>query len=202
MEEVTDPHWQPILKGPTCALRPLRSGDFDALFDAASDPDVWEQHPVRDRYKREKFTSFFDGGLKSKGALAIVHGATGKVIGTSRFADHDPAARTVEIGYTFMAKPWWGTGLNAEVKALMLAHALNKVERVFFYVGESNFRSQRALSNLGIRRTEATRIDEVDGRLVTYVIFEVDQDLWTALSRRGAPLGMEWDGPRPSRRFD
>jgi len=59
---------QPTLKGTLIDLRPLRSDDCDALFDAASDPLIWEQHPERDRYKREVFQTFFDGAIASKGS--------------------------------------------------------------------------------------------------------------------------------------
>src|SRR5436305_6751870 len=41
---------QPTLRGDLLELRPLRPADFDALFDAASDPLIWEQHPESDRY--------------------------------------------------------------------------------------------------------------------------------------------------------
>ena len=63
---------QPTLKGELIDLRPLRPGDFEDLFSAASDPLIWEQHPEFDRYKREVFQTFFDGGLESKGAFAII----------------------------------------------------------------------------------------------------------------------------------
>ena len=41
---------QPTLKGRLLELRPLTPGDFDALFEAASDPLIWEQHPESDRH--------------------------------------------------------------------------------------------------------------------------------------------------------
>jgi len=46
---------QPILKGELLRLRPLRLEDFHDLYAVASDPLIWEQHPVRDRYKEEVF---------------------------------------------------------------------------------------------------------------------------------------------------
>ena len=63
---------QPTLKGELIELRPLRQQDFDALFSAASDPKIWEQHPESDRYQREVFQRFFDGAFESKGAFAII----------------------------------------------------------------------------------------------------------------------------------
>jgi len=46
---------QPVLKGKILELRPLRPGDFHDLYAVASDPLIWEQHPIPDRYKEEVF---------------------------------------------------------------------------------------------------------------------------------------------------
>src|SRR2546430_14921133 len=80
---------QPILKGELIELRPLRPQDFDALFSAASDPKIWEQHPDSDRYQREVFQGFFDGALESKGAFAIIERKSGRIIGSSRYCNLD-----------------------------------------------------------------------------------------------------------------
>jgi len=60
---------QPILRGELLELRPLTRHDFDALFAAASDPLIWQQHPERDRYRREVFQRYFDGAIDSKGGI-------------------------------------------------------------------------------------------------------------------------------------
>src|SRR4030095_5126596 len=54
---------QPVLRGSLVELRPLLRSDFDALFAAASDPLLWEQHPEPERYKREVFERFFDTAM-------------------------------------------------------------------------------------------------------------------------------------------
>jgi RimJ/RimL family protein N-acetyltransferase len=55
---------QPTLTGTLLELRPLRLDDFDALFAAASDPLIWEQHPESDRYERTVFQRYFDGAIE------------------------------------------------------------------------------------------------------------------------------------------
>ena len=60
---------------------------------------------------------------------------SGEVLGASRFTGHDPALRTVEIGYTFLVRSRWGGALNRALKAAMLAHAFQHVDRVEFFVG-------------------------------------------------------------------
>src|SRR5207245_4277833 len=113
---------QPSLTGSLVQLRPLELEDFPALFVAASDPLIWEQHPEPDRYKREVFQRFFDGAIASKGAFAVVERASGRVIGSSRYWNLKPAESEVEIGWTFLERAFWGGTYNAELKALMLDH--------------------------------------------------------------------------------
>src|SRR2546421_370200 len=70
---------QPTLKGNLIEIRPLTQEDFDALFVAASDPLIWEQHPENDRYTKEVFQTFFDGAIASKGAFAIIERKSGRI---------------------------------------------------------------------------------------------------------------------------
>src|SRR5204863_8856382 len=58
---------QPVLKGELLGLRPLRAEDFHHLYAVAADPLIWEQHPIKDRYKEEVFKVFFREALQSGG---------------------------------------------------------------------------------------------------------------------------------------
>src|SRR5947209_6778492 len=80
---------QPTLTGNLIEIRPLRPEDFDALFEAAGDPLIWEQHPEPDRYKREIFQRYFDSAIESKGAFAVIERKSGRIIGSSRYQDLD-----------------------------------------------------------------------------------------------------------------
>ena len=151
---------QPRLAGDLIELRPLREEDFDALFQVASDPFIWEQHPEPDRYKREVFQRFFDGAIESKGAFAVIDRRSGRIIGSSRYCDLKPAEREVEIGWTFLARAYWGGAYNGELKTLMLDHAFRFVDRVVFVVGEHNLRSRKALEKIGAKFLRATDPDE------------------------------------------
>ena len=136
------------------SLRPLHPTDFDALYAVAADPLIWEQHPNPTRYQRAVFESFFAGALASGGAFLITDAPSGQIIGSSRFYDYDVAARTVLIGYSFLARAQWGGGTNRAVKALLLNYAFaHGVEEVFFHVGAANRRSQRAMEKLGAEKT-------------------------------------------------
>ncbi len=150
---------QPHLKGELIELRPLAPEDWDALFAVASDPLIWEQHPESDRYKEEVFKNFFKGALESGGAFVLIDTKTLRIIGSTRFNGYDLEKSEIEIGWTFLARKYWGGRYNAEMKRLMLAHAFKFVENVVFFVGENNIRSQRATEKIGaIKSGTATKI--------------------------------------------
>jgi N-acetyltransferase len=140
---------QPNLKGNLLELRPLRSEDFHNLYLVAADPLIWEQHPIKDRYKEEVFKEFFREALESGGALIAIDSKDNKVIGSSRFYGYDKEKSEIEIGWTFLARSHWGGIYNREMKQLMLEHAFRFVNNVIFLIGPQNMRSQRAMEKIG-----------------------------------------------------
>jgi RimJ/RimL family protein N-acetyltransferase len=144
---------QPHLKGEFIELRPLTPGDWDNLFEVASDPLIWEQHPESDRYKEDVFKVFFREALESGGAFVVIDKKSQQIIGSTRYYGYDPEKSEIEIGWTFLTRKYWGGRYNREMKQLMLAHAFKFVENVAFYVGESNIRSQKAMEKIGAIRS-------------------------------------------------
>jgi RimJ/RimL family protein N-acetyltransferase len=160
---------QPVLQGKILQLRPLRPEDFHDLYAVASDPLIWEQHSVQDRYKEEVFKEFFREALESGGALITIDSEDGQVIGSSRFYGYDERKSEIEIGWTFLARSHWGGIYNWEMKQLMLRHAFRFVNSVIFLVGPQNLRSQRALEKIGAVRA-GTRLDKEDRLSLVYQI--------------------------------
>jgi RimJ/RimL family protein N-acetyltransferase len=168
---------QPVLDGERLYLRPLTEADWDALYAIASDKLLWEKHPSHNRWQEPVFREFFADALAKGGALAIVDKASGGVIGSSRFQGHDPAdGGEVEIGWSFLARPYWGLGYNAEFKRLMLEHAFRFVDRVLFRVGADNVISRKAMAHIGGRLTDVTWVEERAGRPVEHVLFEITRE--------------------------
>lgn len=150
---------QPVLTGERLVLRPLQAEDFDSLFEVASDPLIWEQHPVSDRYQRDVFEGFFKESLDSGGAMAALDPETGRIIGSSRFYGYDEAGGEIEIGWSFLNRTYWGGVYNREMKHLMLAHAFKHVNAVVFLVGPENYRSRRAMEKIGAHPSGSRRND-------------------------------------------
>jgi N-acetyltransferase len=169
---------QPTLRGELLHLRPLTPDDWPALFAAASDPLIWEQHPHSDRWKEDVFRVFFDGAIASLGALAVLDAANGAVIGSSRYYDWRPREREVCIGFTFLRRQYWGGPHNRELKRLMLRHAFRSCDAVLFHVGEENRRSRRAMEKIGgvlVGRQERV----VDGRQNVSVVYHIAKPVTT-----------------------
>ena len=164
---------QPTLRGKTIELRPLRPDDYDALYAAAKDPLIWEQHPDRERYKPEIFRDYFQTGIDSGGAFAIIDLASGRIIGSSRYWNYKPAESEIEIGWTFLERKYWGGTTNRELKRLMLEHAFRFVERVVLIVGEHNWRSQRAVEKIGGQRERVEPRPGRDGTQRNNVVFVI-----------------------------
>ncbi len=165
-----------ILRGDLILLRPLEEADFESLFSVASDPLIWEQHPEKDRHKKEVFQKYFNtamGGIGpyfSFGALLVQDLKTGNVIGSSRYYDFDPETKTVAVGYSFLAREYWGGNYNQEMKRLMLNHAFQFVEKVIFHIGETNLRSQKAIEKIGARMVEKKIVNET-----SHFVYEIEK---------------------------
>ena len=95
---------------------PLVASDFNELYAIASDELIWEQHPEKDRYKKDVFQDFFNTAMQSKSAFKIVDVKTGETIGSSRYYDLNKKQKSVAIGYTFIKKQILGTPKNEHSK--------------------------------------------------------------------------------------
>jgi len=117
--------------------------------------------------------------MESGGALIALELADGRVIGSSRFHGYDDEASEVEIGWSFLARAYWGGHYNGEMKRLMLQHAFRFVENVVFLIGSENRRSRRAVEKIGARLA-GTRVGSDGQEKVVYRI--------TAEGFKGGPL--------------
>jgi len=142
-----------LLEDDITKLVPLQESDFDALYKVASDPLIWEQHPMKDRYKIEVFKPFFDAAINSKSAFLILDKETNEIIGNTRYYDYNPEKSSIAIGFTFIARKYWGGLYNKSNKKLLIDYAFQHVDSILFHIGADNIRSQKAASKLGAVKT-------------------------------------------------
>ncbi len=171
-------NWQPLsLENAIVKLLPLVTSDFAHVFEVASDPLIWEQHPTKDRYKEEVFQLFFDGALASNTAFIIIDKTLNKIIGSTRYYDYQPEKSSIAIGYTFLNRAYWGGIYNKSAKYLLLEYAFQYINTVYFHIGATNMRSQKAIRKIG-----AIKVGEVDfdyyGKKVLHYEYAITKADW------------------------
>ncbi len=108
---------QPTLISSDLVMRPLVEGDWTELFAVAGDPQIWAQHPYHDRWQEPVFRRFFADALDSGGAMVATLPGSGRIIGSSRFDARRAGPGEIEIGWTFLAREYWGGRMNAVMNA-------------------------------------------------------------------------------------
>ena len=174
---------QPKLENELLLLRPLSDEDFEDLYKVASDPLIWEQHPAKDRCERNVFELFFKDAIASAGAFAVIDKKIGHIIGSTRFHAVKETKNAIEIGWTFLARKYWGGFYNSSMKRLMMEWAFQFVDNILFYIDEKNVRSQRAIEKIGGERIIALEGAVLEGRPGASVIYQITKKKWDRHSR-------------------
>lgn len=169
---------QPTLETEKVILYPLQEKDFEVLYTTASDPKIWEQHPNKNRWKKDTFRTFFDGAIQSKGAFKIVNKATESVIGSTRIYDYNEQESSIFIGYTFYAVAYWGKGLNRSVKTTMLDYLFQFVSKVYLHIGANNIPSQRSISRLDAEKIAEQEVTYFGESPKLNFMYEISKEKW------------------------
>ena len=169
---------QPILEDDLVLLRPLEAIDFEALYQVAKDPLIWEQHPAKNRHQKSQFEKLFKEFIDSKATLVIIDQSTGEVIGSSRFKYPPKNQTAIEIGWSFLARNYWGGTYNKSVKTLMINHAFQFVETIVFYIDKTNIRSQRAVEKIGGKKADPLTFPNLIRMDENYATFIIEKEQW------------------------
>jgi RimJ/RimL family protein N-acetyltransferase/nitroimidazol reductase NimA-like FMN-containing flavoprotein (pyridoxamine 5'-phosphate oxidase superfamily) len=181
------------IRGRYVMLEPLSPSHVDGLFTALGDDEVWRYlSNVRPQH-RDDMAGLVSAALRAQWlgervAWAQRDPATGAVIGMTSYHDIDVERRSLGIGHTSLAKPYWRTGVNTESKLLLLERAFDVLgaERVFWYTDVRNDRSQKAIARLGATREGVLRRHRPrpDGTWRDTVVFSMTANEWPAKAAR------------------
>lgn len=115
-------------------------------------------------------------------SFAIILQESGKAIGSTSYLEIRPAHRALEIGSTWIARPYHGTLVNPENKYLLLRHAFETLAavRVQLKTDGRNLHSQRAIARLGAKLEGTLRKHMVlpDGYVRDTVMFSIIEEEW------------------------
>ncbi|MEU6076485.1 bifunctional pyridoxamine 5'-phosphate oxidase family protein/GNAT family N-acetyltransferase [Micromonospora sp. NPDC047074] len=188
LRQETSPWLDPaVLRGDHVLLEPLDLAHADELHAATADPEVWRHlgspAPVDPAGMRAQIGAALAAHRRGERVPWVQRCAvTGAVVGTTSFYEVDPERRAVAIGYTFLGRPWWRTGINTEAKLLLLTHAFEELgaARVVWHTDIRNERSQRAIERLGATREGVLRMHKIrpDGSWRDTVQYSMTIDEW------------------------
>ncbi len=178
------------LEGRVISLVPLTMDHAADLWELA-EPDLftymvaWPPAP--------DFETFRDIVLKllatpDRYPYAILLKESGKAVGSTSYLDVRPEHRGLEIGGTWIGKPYQGTAVNPESKYLLLRHAFETLGaiRVQLKTDLRNLHSQRAIEKLGAKKEGVLRKHMIlsDGTIRDSVIYSITDDEWPEVKAR------------------
>jgi N-acetyltransferase len=177
------------LEGSVVRLEPLRHDHHAALCSIALDPQLWRFNPTKlstpdDVTRRiELMLDAQERGIELP--FVTVERASGTVVGSTRFMNIDVVNQRVEIGNTWIAKPWQRTAINTEAKYLMLRHAFEswRCYRVELKTDVLNEQSRAAILRIGAKEEGILRRHVVtwSGRVRDTVYFSILDHEWPAV---------------------
>lgn len=178
---------QPItLEGTHVRLEPLSLDHHDALCRVGLDDEIWRWAPTA-VHTPEEMRGYVEAALQAQTGgtalpFAIVRRASASVVGSTRYGNIDRLHRRVEIGWTWIGRPWQRTAVNTECKYLLLRHAFETLGciRVEFKTDALNERSRRALLRIGAKEEGIFRNHMVvsTGRIRDSVYYSIVEGEW------------------------
>lgn len=179
----------PILEGKHVRMEPLSLDHHSQLCEVGLDEEIWRWAgtPV---LTAEQMRTDIETGLRwqSEGTaipFATIDRVSGRAIGSTRFANIDKRNRRVEIGWTWIGRPWQRTAVNTEAKYLMLRHAFERLGciRVEFKADSLNERSRAAILRIGAKHEGIFRNHMIadSGRIRHSAYYSIIDAEWPAV---------------------
>lgn len=147
----------PTLENDRVLLSPLNIDNYPLLYHIAAEEKLVQYSPS-DIKTPEALKRYVELALeKQKGnsviPFIIFDKKTNQYAGSTRFMNIDHINKTLEIGSTWIGREFQGTGLNQQMKLLMLNYAFLDMdfEKVEFRIDERNVRSRKAVEKLGAK---------------------------------------------------
>jgi RimJ/RimL family protein N-acetyltransferase len=140
-----------ILESDHILLRPLQVADFPALLELTQDASLWTffTHDLSTLAGLETWAAGHFSGDRLQ--LVVIDKRSGELLGSTGFGNYFPRDQRIEIGWTWLGKTFQGTGINTQMKSLMLNYAFDALGmlRVESKTDVLNLPARQALLRLG-----------------------------------------------------
>ena len=139
-------------------LRPLSLADEVELQQIANDESLWI-YGLQDLSKPGELNKYIlkalaDRDNETTAVWLIIDKRTNQVAGCTRLAEISWKDERGQIGWTWLGRDFQGTGLNKEMKFLILSYGFDvlKLNRIELKADERNLQSRKALLSIGARQ--------------------------------------------------
>lgn len=181
-----------VLEGTHVRLEPMHEDHMAGLLDVGLDAELW-RWTVTQIHSRTDMAAYIAAALEHQRQgtdlpFVTIERATGRVVGSTRFGNIDRPNRRVEIGWTWVARPWQRTPINTEAKYLMLRHAFEQFDcnRVELKTDALNEQSRAAILRIGAVEEGILRSHMIteNGRVRDTVYYSVLRSEWPHVRER------------------
>lgn len=181
-----------VLEGRYVRLEPMTIDHVEPLAEIGLDADLWRWIPVPVRTATD-MKAYIETALKERDSgsaipFVQVERASGRVVGSTRYANIERQHHRLEIGWTWVAPPWQRTVINTEAKYLLLRHAFESLGcmRVELKTDSLNERSRAAILRIGAVQEGIFRNHMITstGRIRHTVYFSIIDSEWPQVKVR------------------
>jgi len=178
-----------VLEGDFVRLEPMTLEHHAGLTEVGLDPQIWRFTLVVVSTPDE-MRSYMESALKLQRdgttlPFITIERSSGRIVGSTRFGNYDPANRHIEIGWTWVAPAWQRTAINTEAKSLMLSHAFERLHcvRVELKTDVLNTPSRKAMLRIGAKEEGILRKHSLvwDGRYRDSIYYSILDEEWPAV---------------------
>jgi RimJ/RimL family protein N-acetyltransferase len=175
-----------VLEGRGIRLEPLGADHEAALKLAAADGALWTLNytsvPEPENTRAYIEAALADCAKGTRIPWVVRNLANGQIVGSTSYHDIVPAARRVEIGYTWYARSCQRTQINTACKLRLMEHAFDTLGCIVvgWRTDILNLRSQAAIERLGAKKDGVVRRHQPrrDGSVRDTVIYSVTDEEW------------------------
>ena len=144
-----------ILENDRVRLSPLTLDNYTNLHSVAAEHKLIQYSPsdIETPAALRRYVEIALEQQKQRSSLPfIIYDKKARAFaGSTRFMNIDYKNKVLEIGSTWIGEKFQGTGLNSQMKNLLLNHAFDMLgfEKVSFRIDERNLQSRKAVEKLG-----------------------------------------------------
>lgn len=171
-------------------LRPMKEGDFDQLKTISNYP-MWKYF-TQNLAEESQLKAWMLEGLKLREKQAripftVLDRSTNAVIGSTSFGNISERDKRIEIGWTWIGKEYQGTGINGQMKYLMLKYCFEALQyrRVEAKTDVLNMPARNAMKRLGMTEEGVLRSHTLMtlGRRRDTIYYSVLQEEWNNVKK-------------------